>query len=547
MAVTVTNNMTTVDVCDLATNFELFGTGASALAVNGDVLQEGAGSIACKVTGGMTNDDIGGVLFNNWLSTDITNKVIVLWVNTTNQMFSKANGGVRIVVEDGTGNQGFWFVGGSDTYKGGWQAFMVHGSTTFDGDSGTAPTLTDINKVGGAIRTTSDIMGGVKTFFLDIIREYNDTTHAITVDGGTTGDRGNWAEVAVADDSASLGIVQARGGSILVQGRIKLGNDGSTDSFFQSRGEVVIWQDLPVDNSKTTPTHFLDIVGGTGTNSVEIGEEIGSGATSIGINGGVMRAANKTNSGFYLNIDQSDTTVLMAGMQIDGCNEFDFGQANLTVISCGINNSGNILFNGAEMRESVVSDSTEAAGIGALVFRGGDPAADDFQNNLFVNNVHALEWEDNGPVSLDLENITFSNNTADLRFNHASGLLTVNIVEGGDSPTTSDGGAGGTITVVSAVTVTITVKSAATGNGIEGVKVFIDEDPVSVPPTLFSGTTNSSGVFTDTFNGSTPQNVTVRARLRGLIPVTILDTIVANTGLSVPITMTADAGADRRE
>jgi len=120
-------------------------------------------------------------------------------------------------------------------------------------------------------------------------------------------------------------------------------------------------------------------------------------------------------------------------------------------------------------------------------------------------------------------------------YNYGAG--TVNFFTGDD---------GTTVTPPATVTLSVTVKSASTGGTIEGVTVFIDEDPVSVPPTIASGSTNSSGVFSTSFTYTGDVNVTVRARLRGLVPVTVLSTIVS-TGLSVPITMTEDAGADRRE
>jgi len=268
MAVTVTNNMTTIDNADSITGWALFGTGASSLTNETDLKIQGTASVGVKVTGGMTNDDIGGAV-KTVTSFNATNEVFVIWVNTVANLFSKANGGVRLILGDGT-NQNFYFVAGSDTYTGGWQAFIVHGGVTADGNSGTPATMTAITQVGAQIRTSSDVMGGIRTFWVDIMYRYADTVHAITVDGGTSGARGNWAEVAADDLTNAYGIVQARGGAFLLQGRIKMGNDGSSDSYFQSRGEVVIWQDAPVENTQTTPTHYLDIVGGTGTTSITL-------------------------------------------------------------------------------------------------------------------------------------------------------------------------------------------------------------------------------------------------------------------------------------
>ena len=199
---------------------------------------------------------------------------------------------------------------------------------------------------------------------------------------------------------------------------------------------------------------------------------------------------------------------------------------------------------GTIVDEQNTSGLVEAKGSGAIQFLQ-NPTTPEFRDMSIINCVHGIEWDLDGTNDLDLRNVKYAGNTADVRFNHESGLLTVNVLELGGTPSTSDGGAGGTITVVSAVSILVTIKSAGTGGTIEGVSVFIDEDPVSIPPTLFSGTTNSSGVFSASYGGTTPLDVTVRARLRGLIPVSVLSTILEGTGLIVPITMTRDSVVDR--
>jgi hypothetical protein len=87
---------------------------------------------------------------------------------------------------------------------------------------------------------------------------------------------------------------------------------------------------------------------------------------------------------------------------------------------------------------------------------------------------------------------------------------------------------------VASVPTTITCKNTA-GNALEGVRVRIEEDPSG---TLISqGTTNASGVVSDTFGGATPQASKIIARLLGLVDSSAFETIQSGTGMSVPISM----------
>ena len=83
------------------------------------------------------------------------------------------------------------------------------------------------------------------------------------------------------------------------------------------------------------------------------------------------------------------------------------------------------------------------------------------------------------------------------------------------------------------------LSSSSHGNGIEFVAVRVEEDPAK---TLISqGLTNSSGVYSFSFTGTTPQTVFVLARLKGwLVPPPLSDSIVGGTGLSAAFTFSAD-------
>ena len=162
---------------------------------------------------------------------------------------------------------------------------------------------------------------------------------------------------------------------------------------------------------------------------------------------------------------------------------------------------------------------------------------------LLQNNASAMEWSINGANSLCLRNITYANNTNDLRFNHTCGLLTVGILECGDTPSTSDGAGGGTIVINNNVCITVTVLDTA-GVAVEGARVGIFDAPVCTgEAALFCGTTNCMGVFTDTHNFGCVVSVSTRVRLKGFIPNTTLGCITM-CGLNVPVTFQTDTSVN---
>ena len=125
-------------------------------------------------------------------------------------------------------------------------------------------------------------------------------------------------------------------------------------------------------------------------------------------------------------------------------------------------------------------------------------------------------------------------------FNDSGAAITIN-VNGGSSPSIRNG-TGATTTVSASVSLTVICKNSA-GTNIEGVKIRIEEDPSGV--LIAEGTTNASGVFSDSFTDSTPQAVKVIARLKGFKFLSALSSIETSTGMSVPFTMIRDQAVDR--
>jgi len=131
---------------------------------------------------------------------------------------------------------------------------------------------------------------------------------------------------------------------------------------------------------------------------------------------------------------------------------------------------------------------------------------------------HAIELDT--ATSYTLSNISFfdygadATNSAAIFVSATSGTCTINIINGGDTPTVRTAGA--TVVVQNTVTVSVTVIDAVTKSAISGARVLLEADtggPLSAGTDILDGTTNGSGVIeTTAFNYSSDQPVVGRVR-----------------------------------
>jgi len=178
-----------------------------------------------------------------------------------------------------------------------------------------------------------------------------------------------------------------------------------------------------------------------------------------------------------------------------------------------------------------LTDSIAASGTGAVILVGNPAATADFRDMLIQNCIHGIENEVNGANTWDLRNIKTANNTADIRFNHTTGLLTVNVLEGSSTFTTSDGGGGGTIDVVASNPISITVVEGDFTTVNPGARVGVHKQ--SDNSEILNVLTNGSGVASGTtsFAGA----VFIRVRDEAFDYKKVPATIVSGSGLTTTI------------
>jgi len=230
------------------------------------------------------------------------------------------------------------------------------------------------------------------------------------------------------DDTAYGFFIRDKNGQIETTGKHIFGDfSGANKLVLRDTNEIAVWADNPV----RTDYYKMIVHEDTGTTEVVIGTEVGSGNDSKGVGGGVMKKNEDVFSLDYtIKSDDASPIFRWFGGTIDGCTGgLLLKQTDIKFVSCLISRSAQIqLESGAEMREGFITNSVEPSGVGAIKLIA-NPTDPEFRDMGLLNNIHAMENEVNGPLTWDLRGIKFSGNTADIRFNHASGLLTVLIVQ----------------------------------------------------------------------------------------------------------------------
>lgn len=553
MTLTITDNTTVAfdmeAVSDNGGTWTALGS-ASALGLNDDIFKVGAGSIDAKLDGGAGGAQ-GGMQITRGTAFDFDDAgtdrgMVAVWVFHTGTIGAN---GIRLRVGSDASNFRNYTMATVDgaigiQYPGGFVRLVVDINKTATSTTG-SPTMSACDYFAVEFDTDTDIMGNIPTIWIDQMNVLDAAqiaagTKAFEVRGTTAVAGAAIDEISMLSNMVDLGgIVKASNGSYDLNMPVKFGDTtAATTSTITSTNEYLF---IPAH-------HFgngfceIEFDGGTGTNTATWGAESGSGDNTLGATGGAIRGIQDgTNGNFKIVCDASDATTILAGVIIDGADSVSLSQTNVKCVSCTFVNCGSISLDvgaGATLRDSTVTDSIAASGTGAVILVGNPAATADFRDMLIQNCVHGIENEVNGPITWDLRNIVTANNTADIRFNHASGLLTVNVLEGSTSFTTSDGSAGGTISVVSSVPIFVHVVEADFVTDVVGARVGIHK--VSDNAEVVNLVTDANGEINTTTGETTPLNVIVKVRDEQFEFKRQPATIVSNTGLSLTISVEDD-------
>jgi hypothetical protein len=371
--------------------------------------------------------------------------------------------------------------------------------------------------VGAHYTTLSKALGGGNNCYMDIIR-YGGADEGITIGGGTTGDRGTFAEAAVEDrstsDNKAHGIIREyTGGAYGVQGTVHVGDSAGTsgDTWFEDDGISLTFEDRLVDSDK----YKFIVEGGSGDNNfILTNSTIASARPAVqfefdkgNVNDltitGCVFLATKGNMTWSGNADASGHTSennTFTGVASNTNKSFTLNDVNQT--GCTFNDCGQISANGqGDLINCTINRTTHGT---SMVLLNPDSAA--VSNCTFTGEVtdkHAIEltkipstltWNntydnffDSGSAGTDIAGGSVGDEV--LYFNPPtsnSDSCTINVSSGFIAPSIRKGtNYTGRVDIISTITVTLTDMDSATEVRVyeDGTTTVYDAGIENVGPT----------------------------------------------------------------
>lgn len=405
-----------------------------------------------------------------------------------------AVGGIQIGISDGV-NECFWYLAGRDTYAGGWINLVVDVSSTQD--SGTKPSsMNAITSI--TIRNNQAAGKNVDNVWIDNLC----LCDGLIVYGDDSGGYFDFDDIFLGDDALALGIgiVRKIGGVYFGVGNVEYGDSAGVNGCkFQAKSQVFVFEDRPVNAA----LYSFDMVdNGTGTTEFILGAKSGT----AGIQGCTVRV---------------EDVAQLAKFDIDGSTDIDVD--NFKLYGSVFYGAKDITFPGAAATVEILGcsfeacaqvDSDDASVSGCFFINTSDVDAAilwnegiDISNCSFIGNTTGAGIEMPSAVGTpySYDALFFSGNTYDV-LNSSGSAITVNKTNGAD-PSTYEGT---TVTFAGSVPISIYIQDTDRSpleNVQTSVRLFL------TPFTeLMNEDTLATGYAAESYSGSTPVDVVVKAR-----------------------------------
>ena len=373
---------------------------------------------------------------------------------------------------------------------------------------------------------------------MDVFRYIANGSFALTINGGTSGTPETMVDVVADDVTNGWGMVSNPIGSqFWFFAPTEWGNATTVaEHAFTAENEQWNWIG---DNAGGRPLGVGNFPFRVVGNATDAGSFIISNIVVVNTGTGVDLDLADTDIDI-LEIDECSFTGLASCLAptVGGTSRF---VTDTTFILCGL-----VTHNGASMNGSSIIESTVATDTGALRYNVASDPNGETDDMTFVKGAaahHACEFGTSAPLTMTLTNWTvegFSVSDGDddsvLLFPDTGGDVTWTLNHVGTTGTMSfkKVRAGDTVNVTATVPITVTAKFGAVA--VEGARVRVEETDGTL---IVEGTTNASGVFSDSVNYGGDLAVNVIVRLKGFQFFDAVDTITS-TGLSVAAPMSAD-------
>lgn len=549
MANQITDGRTLITTADAVTGFvSLAAAGAGTLDI--EIFYQGTGSI-----GRYISNTLDGLLFQLGAATDLSNNTFYFLINSgiVGLLDTKANGGMRIRFTGATVTNWFEvYVAGRDdwptSFAGGWTLFVVDIETarstaiTNGWTNGTVPATTAIQRFGYASVTGGTMPRMVDNTWIDAIYRLPDGSPSIIVEGRNGGTTDwNWNNVVTQGDTTKNPVARfSDGGAITLSGPVQFGINDTTIHGFTDTNRVILWDDQEFVPNDVYSLSALGNAGGT--TNVTFGTKSGTGDAATGAQGLTISASttgarwsmdfndpNLDLIGFYGCSFQHADFLLLDDPAVDVVSTLliDCSSATLSTASTSV---GNFL------RNSIIDANTADA----VPFITSHSMNDMVFCNFQFSDGYAIELNSNIGSPQTSKGNTFSGygaddtNDAAIHYTPAvSNDLTINVTDGGSTPTVDDRSAG-TVTIENNVSVTITVQDAGT---VPIVGAVVAVYRTSDDSQLANDETDVNGQISFSAGSGIPVYVRVRRSTAASFRYIPVET-VANTGSGLALTVT---------
>lgn len=492
MAVTVTPNLTDLVDCDTLTGNPVAGSfdaSQGSPAVVTDIYREASGSIGVE----LRSKGVQYLKFIRGAGTwDLSNTHIYIWFMNLffNALEDKALGGIRILVGDGA-NVGYWYVGGKDTYSGGWTCLVIDTARAFDSGS---CTLSAVTEVGIGVNYASNVRN-LETTYMDIAR-YGD---GITVTSDAPCTLQDIYEYSASDaDGRAHGIIRKEGGVYFVQGKIRFGDAAAGSITFEDTSQVIVFEDKDVN----ADLYEIVVQGNAGgTTSVKFGTKSGS----RGISGCVIRAEGAAKYDFTATDPDIDSLGLYGCVLYDADSvQLPANAANREVLDTSFEECGEVIANTCVVQYcSFISADNRAVRISSTSHNVTDCK--------FINCPRAVHTDVAATYLFDA--LVFSGGTYHIENSTPGGDVYINRTNGSnpdEAKLENSGAPPGTITINPlSVYLTVWVKDGA-NQPIENASVAIYKS--SDDTELMNELTLANGQAQETFQYTADTDIYIRIR-----------------------------------
>ena len=489
------------------------------------------------------SSSVRGITFDNGATVTVaTDDAVYYWwkADVAQALDTIANGGVHLTAGTGVAVYRRYPVAGKDTYaKGGWRCTPI--DVTFAGglaDRG-SPGSPPYDWFGVMFDIPADGPSKGFPFKMDMIRH----GRSVDVTAGDSGDPATWDKLTAHSDDITRqwGIVQGTDTGAVLQGIINWGTAATAVYSRDSNRAIAL-----AETFTFVVSDFTQIV-------------FNNASTDVEWNGISITALDSENKGL---IDiNNNAAVALLGCVFTGIDTTADGGTNTDFTGSTWINSGVITGAGGTFVDTTISGYEGTADTAVFewdVNDDGDGTLDGMSFTKGTAATHAIELGASTPTSITLNDWTVSGYNAtdgqndSVILNTSGKSITVNVIGGSGTFSFKNVGGGSATTIVAnPVTLSIEVLDITTGLAIPDARVLVEADSggdLAVGTDIIDGSTNASGIITDTRTYTNDQPITGRVRRAtpslgdGTLYRTsnIVGTVSSANGLSITVQMIPD-------